>query len=294
MRSHSQTVSRGGLQMRGAFALLSIFASVPKMARAFTGTGRQHKIRCNIMVRQPGIRDMPARPLLMSSIGHDDNDNRRKEEEKSKFSWRDVLPPAPEDQLALSGDIGSLFLYSFLDHSLNDMYVDMINSQDYVVPSTAGAAGSFDGDAAAAAAHTQLPVWYDAAHSAFGPLTTKVLPVMHAAYAPAISTAGGAAVLLSTAWLVSGYVTGAFLYRNTLECSTSRALWVAGRTWVIASAIMVAVALFSDQFQGLCDCVRTPSLGGLTNTDGEFIFSSLSVLVAWRYILSSMLGYGER
>lgn len=226
----------------------------------------------------------------MSSIGHDDDNNRRQDDEP-KFSWRDVIPPPPEDELAISGDIGALFLYSFLDHFLNDMYVDMINAQDYAVPSTAGAVGSFDGDTAAVAAHTQLPVWYDPWHSAFGPLSTKVLPVMHAAYAPAISTAGGAAVLLSVTWLASGYLTGAFLYRNTLECSTTRALSVAGKTWVIASAIMVGVALFSDHFQGVCDCVRTPSLGGLTKTDAEFIFSSLSVIVAWRYILSSMLGY---
>eukprot|EP00567_Pseudictyota_dubia_P007349 CAMPEP_0197437862 /NCGR_PEP_ID=MMETSP1175-20131217/5003_1 /TAXON_ID=1003142 /ORGANISM="Triceratium dubium, Strain CCMP147" /LENGTH=285 /DNA_ID=CAMNT_0042967485 /DNA_START=237 /DNA_END=1091 /DNA_ORIENTATION=+ len=282
-KTHSCAALRRYPRGLTALALAPIVIKAPKMVCAFTGTGRQNKIGIIGKVgHRPASHVKFPSSLHMSSIGQDNNDkDRRQDEQRAKFSWKDVLPPPPEDQLAMSGDVGALFLYSFLDHTLNDLYVDMINAQDYAIPSTAGAAGSFDGDTTAAAAHTQLPVWYDAAHSAFGPLSTKVLPVLHAAYAPAISTAGGAAVLLTTVWLVSGYFTGAFLYKNTLGCKTSKALLVAGQTWFIAAAMMVAAALFSDQLQGLCNCLRTPSLGGLTKTDGEFIFSSLGTLVAW-------------
>jgi hypothetical protein len=100
-----------------------------------------------------------------------------------------------------------------------------------------------------------------------------------------------ASVLLCSAWFVSGYFTGAFRFKNTMECSPSKAIVVTGKTWILSSLIMLAIAWGSDSFIGCVDCLHKSV--GITKADADYIFDSLSVLLLWRYILSSFFGYDD-
>jgi len=193
---------------------------------------------------------------------------------------KSILPPPPEDQLIMSGDILALFIYSFMDHSMNDMYLTMVQSGGVDQATMLDPLGDFT------AFH--LPVWFDQLNSAMTPehLLT-IMSVANINYSPSLSTAGLASVVMSTCWLLSGWINQAFCFQNTLDCNTARMLWITGKTWIMSCALMVAVALAGD---AACDCLRTPSLGGLTKADADYIFDSLTVLITWRFMVSAMLG----
>jgi len=267
-------------------------------------------------VRSSSRSAVPLRPLHMSSIERDvpqDNtapapptaekddapttvanaivsglqqNSRGDNKHEEPFDFKKFLPEPPEDQLAMSGDIVALFVYAFMDHFLNDLMASAMASND-----SAMAAAVDPETATQLAMSTSIPVWYDVsqhAGSAFNGVS--VLPSLgYVPYAPAISTAGTSAVILISSWLLTGWFTGAFLYKNTLECSVSKAVAVAGKTWVSATVITAGIALASDAW---CDCVTNPSLGGLTKADADFLFGTLSVLGMWRFVLASMLGSG--
>lgn len=201
--------------------------------------------------------------------------SRGDKQKKEPFDVKKYLPPPPEDQLAMSGDIIALFVYAFLDHFLNDLMASALASAD-----SATAAAIDPETATQLAMSTAIPVWNG----------VSVLPALgYVPYAPAISTAGTSAVILVSSWLLTGWITGAFLYKNTLECSVQKAVAIVGRTWISATVITVGIALASDAW---CDCATNPSLGGLTKADADFIFGSLSVLAMWRFVLGSILGNG--
>lgn len=54
---------------------------------------------------------------------------------------------------------------------------------------------------------------------------------------------------------------------------------------------MLGIALGSDSLIGSVDCLHKSV--GLTKADADYIFDSLSVLLMWRFILSSFLGYDD-
>ena len=264
-------------------------------------------------IRSSSSRSAPlSSPLHMSSIERDDppapptagekddaptttaskivsglqKNSRGDKQNKEPFDVKKYLPPPPEDQLAMSGDIIALFVYAFLDHFLNDLMASTLASVD------SGTAAAIDPETATQLAmSTAIPVWYDVAAHAGTPFNgVSVLPALgYVPYAPAISTAGTSAVILVSSWLFTGWITGAFLYKNTLECSVQKAVAIVGRTWISATVITVGIALASDAW---CDCATNPSLGGLTKADADFIFGSLSVLAMWRFVLGSILGNG--
>lgn len=195
---------------------------------------------------------------------------------------KDRLPPPLEDQLTLSGDIASLFIYSFLDHSMNDLYVETIQNSGVDSAKNLDPTNEYG-----IAAH--IPVWFDHAHTMIqqDQLLT-LLSIPHVNYAPALQTAGMASILMTSCWLFCGWLSGAFLFQNTLECHTTRMLYVTGKTWLMTAASLVFLALASDWMQ-TADMVNPP-LGGLTKADGDYIFDSLTVLVTWRFMVSMMLG----
>lgn len=193
---------------------------------------------------------------------------------------KDLLPPPPEDQLVMSGDVFALFVYTFMDHSMNEMYIDMARSGHVDHARTLDPLGEL--------ANSQIPVWFDQIHSTMTP--DHLLTLISTAnfnYSPSLSTAGLASVVMTTCWLFSGWINQAFIFKNTLECNTARMLWITGKTWIMSCALVVAIALAGD---AACDCLRTPSLGGLTKADAYFIFDSLTVLISWRFMVSAMLG----
>lgn len=236
--------------------------------------------------------------LLMSSIDRDDNDLIEKFQ-----SWvGSKLPPPPEDQLSFGGDIGSIFLYTFLDHAVNGINEDYLNSPEVLVSKSASAAieSSFAASVdllsnsfTQTTAGSSFPVWFDVTSSApFGsiPLSSALPITHHIHYAPAIETAGMASVLLASTWMICGYFTGAFQLKNTLGCNLSKALTVTVFNWFFTCVIMFAIAYSSDYFVGGYDCLHKSV--GVTKADGDFILDSLSVLLVWRFTLNSMLGYG--
>lgn len=195
----------------------------------------------------------------------------------SDNDWKDSLPPSPEDQLIMTGDIVALFVYSFLDHSLNEQFVLATQQGNTQLWDPFGELAS-----------SQIPVWFDAIHSTQSQeyiLSILNLPQIY--YSPIINTAGAASVLITSAWLLSGWLSGAFLFRNTLECKTTRALVKTFQTWAWTCVVMVAVCGASNHFFGGMDGMA------LTKADADYIFDSFTVLVTWRFLVSLMLGYRD-
>mmetsp|Transcript_23503 Transcript_23503/g.49627 ORF Transcript_23503/g.49627 Transcript_23503/m.49627 type:complete len:314 (+) Transcript_23503:125-1066(+) len=229
-------------------------------------------------------------PLQMSSIPDEDDLLSPPElllkkvtSQITKFQ-KQILPPLPEDHLALSGDVVALFVYSYLDHIVNQLYLQAIAID---LPE------SIISTATDPESPTSLPVWYDLSHVREFPhwlIHTSPIPPP---YAPAIAHPGLAFVTISTCWILSGYFSGAFLHKNTLECPASRAITVTGKTWVAMAVLMVALALGSDAMWGMLDGVNPlsePARGGLTKADADFIFDSLTVLAFWRFFFHWLLG----
>lgn len=238
--------------------------------------------------------------LKMSSIDHDNDDETLA---RKIQSWvESTLPPPPEDQISFAGDIGSIFLYTSLDHIVNGMYDEWLNSPDVLVSKSASAAieASFSATSDLANSITQepftgnsFPVWFDLKNSApFGniPLSSSLPISHHIQYSPALDTAGMAAVLLASSWMVCGYFTGAFNFKNTLECSPNRAIIAVTKNWFFTVLLMFVIAYASDTFVGCVDCLHKSV--GLTKADEDFILDSLSVLLVWRFTLNNALGYG--
>lgn len=217
-------------------------------------------------------------PRSMSSLPDDSSTNKQP---KQPQHWRDMLPPGPEDQLTMTGDILALFVYSFLDHSMNGAYQDMVEHR-VGDPSVLDPAGEL-------VAH-QVPVWFDSVNSMESSEHLLALLGMPAvSYSPILGTAGISAVLLTACWLLSGYLHQAFLFQNTLQCRTDKVLTVTLQAWITTCMLMVGLAMASHYVCPTC------SLSGLTLTkaDADYIFDSLTVLLMWRFIVSWMLGYSR-
>lgn len=245
------------------------------------------------------FREAMTSELQMSSLEQDPEESGIKFKEfLSKMRKIKLeLPPPPEDQISMVGDIASIFLYSFLDHFMTYLYDDFLNSPSAVNTISAPAALEYFAAATSEISGTPtssaLPVWFDTVSSApFGiiPLTTSLPLHHHVSYAPIISSAGMASVVLCSTWLACGYMTGAFRFSNTLG-STQRALAVTAVTWFATVMVVTALAYGSDVLVGNMDQLHYTV--GLTKADVDFIFDSLSVLLVWRFLWSSIFGSGE-
>ncbi|CAB9502122.1 FR47-like protein [Seminavis robusta] len=226
-------------------------------------------------------------------------------QQRQQRNWKqNWLPEPPEDQLTLAGDVASLFLYSFMDHFLNDVYLtSLLKSSD----SAAEAAKSLD------TTSLPLPVWVDSTalgtqtvdHLLLTDLQSRVLPHFST---PLLASAGMASVSLASCWLLAGILHQAFHFRNTLDCPTDRAIAVTGQTWITSSIFLIALTCISQHMAGgaavdIQDVstsvlmtqgrVLTPIeewLSVLTRTDIQYIVDSLGVLLTWRFMISFLLG----
>ena len=225
-----------------------------------------------VPVRVPGpwTSNSFVTPRLKSSI--EGNDDSNEESSSQIIKWvedlKEQLPKAPEDSMALSGDIGALFLYSYFDHFANHAY------SKYIVLSHEAAVKEYGPNS----------VWLDhnALPAVLEPLHWSDLPC----YSTALTHAGICSVLMVTTWLISGYINGAFLFENTVMCDARRSLVVTGRSWVMSCALMIGFAMI---YNTVCGCPSSHSIAlSLTRTDADFIFDSLSVLVTWRFVINSI------
>jgi len=214
--------------------------------------------------------------LKMSSIPGDDEDNRgmsRKQRSERGFMaelsevFYKKLPPFPENTIILGGDVGWLFFYSFLDHSLHDLFVAATASQE---PNIVGIHAAWIDV-------MNKPAEFMAASAEYG---------MAEPYSPALALPGICAVMFATLWLLNGYFQESFAFKNTVTCDTHTAVKVAGKLWVTTAIGMLAIAYASDAM-GLAGLQH--QVGGLTQTDLDFVLSSLPVMVCWRWMVAWIL-----
>ena len=230
--------------------------------------------------------------LLMSSIPEDeDNFNNTPFFNLPNINMKDLLvdfklPPLPEDHFALSGDIVVLFVYSYIDHTINGLF-SQASQMD--LPELVKA--TLD-----PTTYAPVPAWFDpyqiTEHGHWLLQNSVENP-----YSPAIAASGLAFVSISFCWIVCGMFTQAFQMRNTLECDSSDALLVVGKTWVLTSLLMVGLTWGSDSLWHQIDLIHpqsAPARGGMTISDADFIFDSLTTLAFWRMLYNIMLGYNRK
>ncbi|KAL3757435.1 hypothetical protein ACHAWU_006642 [Discostella pseudostelligera] len=199
-----------------------------------------------------------------------------------------------------------------MDHTVNEMYAQLATTKsDIIISSTSSSSSAVElldavttststvitsttAMVAAAPGIQHLPVWFDTTHlQTFG---SNWLAITHidTPYAPAIASSGLAFVCITTSWLLCGYISGAFLHRNTIECNPTQAMIVTFQTWIGTALLMILLALGSDKLWSALDTINALSpqaRGGLTKADADYIFDSLSVLGFWRFMLNWFLGY---
>lgn len=191
------------------------------------------------------------------------------------------LPPAPEDQFVLIGDLLSLFVYSFSDHFVCQ------DLASFFLPGSTTDSVTLD-----QALGGHQPVWLDATSSYHSHVLHVLLhdaTVTH--YSPLLQPTGLAACALASCWLLAGWWHRAFLYRNTLSCSTPHTLRVTARAWLTACLLLTAAVGISSY--ALTGTSYEYWWQAYTRGDLDYIWDSLTVLCVWRYMASSMLGSGE-
>lgn len=177
------------------------------------------------------------------------------------------------------------------DHYLNSPETVITKSAISAIETSAAAQSELSSSFMTNDSGGSLPVWFDPLSSApYGnvPLNSALPIEHHITYAPAISSAGSASVLLCSIWMLCGYITEVFCFKNTVECSRSQAILVTTKTWILSSIIMMMIAYTSDILLGSIDSLH--KITGLSRVDADFILDSLSVLLVWRFILSSFFG----
>jgi hypothetical protein len=230
---------------------------------------------------------------FMSDIPQD-NEMKSAAEEKGPFDELvGYLPPPPEDQFTMTGDIAVLFQYSYIGHSIDD-YV--VNS---VFDSSESAREAIQTlDPLQEVVHMQTPVWLD--HSS--PQLTDQIISMNAQgtllnhWGPLFSSAGLCSVALCSCWLLAGYLHRAFLFENSLDCDTPTALQKTLETWITMVVMMVGLTFGSNALVGQTPLLQT-WLGChcldfvLTKDDMLLLLDSASVLFAWRYMANTIAQY---
>ncbi|VEU37615.1 unnamed protein product [Pseudo-nitzschia multistriata] len=212
---------------------------------------------------------------------------------KKKY-WK--LPPAPEDQFIMTGDIFTLFLYAFTSHSINDAIVGgLLEDPSLTIPEAVR-----ELDPLQTVVKLQTPVWVDLASNPNVPFGNP--SVDHALEVTAreslmnhwgilLSTEGSACVALCTCWLVAGYLHRSFSFDNSTYCGGDKALTKTVETWATAALLLAWCAAGAEGLAGhfpalqalVCGQCHPPSQVVLTQSDLLFVVDSLTVLIAWRW-----------
>eukprot|EP00980_Cylindrotheca_fusiformis_P022184 scaffold9078_cov129-Cylindrotheca_fusiformis.AAC.9 len=202
------------------------------------------------------------------------------------------LPPPPEDQFTMTGDIGVLFLYSFMGHALDDYVVKSVfDSSD----SARQAIETLD--PLQEVVHIQTPVWLDSTPQ----LTDQIISLnaqetLMKTWGPLFSSAGVSSIALCSCWLLAGYLHRSFSYENSIDCDAASALQKTLVTWVTMIGILALLTLGSNALVG-----QTPLLQAwvgchcldflFTKDDMLFLVDSGTVLFAWRYMANIIAQY---
>lgn len=282
---------------------------------------------------------LPQSPPGTTTGGnHNNNNDEEKNNPLSRFFldqqvhgdkswWGRFIPPPPEDQFVMSGDICVLFLYAFTSHSLNDYIVNsMLQRNDMTVLQAVHSL-----DPMGEVVNTQMPSWVQSQNqlAVDHVLSVNAQETLLNHWGPLFSTEGSACVALCTCWLIAGWLHRAFLFQNSVDCTTDKALSKTVETWLSTCVLMVALAMATtavvdhipalqtllcvpcsaaraaangvtgmdgtvdatsgELLLGTASAVTTSSLLALTKADTMFIVDSMSVLIAWRFMANKML-----
>ena len=231
---------------------------------------------------------------------------------------RNLTPPPMEDQWTLMGDLGSLVLYSITSHSINDLMVKgILDSSDSLQKAVESLDPTGDVFTTSNSIHMlQVPVWHDAnSVEVMNSITTSIInDKMMQHWGPMFGMTGASAVILCSFWMFAGWLTRAFLFENTLECSTVKALQTTVSTWLVTLFLISLTAWtanhyivptwinfqemhvpFSSYYHShatvVNDLGQIPAL--YTGSDWIFVTDCVSVLLAWRFMASMFWGYSN-
>ena len=219
--------------------------------------------------------------LFLSDFPEQPPEKRKQQQKQRKEDWPiEFLPPAPEDELVMMGDLFSLAIFGFSDHFLTNALARLFTHRLDSMYKIYHASATIDSQH-----YYHAPVWLDCTDNAHTvnvmQLTLQDRLVTH--YSPLMESTGVAICLLMTAWLLAGWVHGAFLFKHTLQCSPRVALMQTVKTWVTSSLLVFGV---------LCLSSSSPEWEVLPG-DVSFVVGSLSALVLWRFLASWILGTGK-
>eukprot|EP00816_Leptocylindrus_hargravesii_P005443 CAMPEP_0196821062 /NCGR_PEP_ID=MMETSP1362-20130617/77635_1 /TAXON_ID=163516 /ORGANISM="Leptocylindrus danicus, Strain CCMP1856" /LENGTH=260 /DNA_ID=CAMNT_0042200125 /DNA_START=120 /DNA_END=899 /DNA_ORIENTATION=- len=210
--------------------------------------------------------------ILKSSLEEDPSDNaanvNASKNENSKLldalKEKIKLPKSPEDGTVISGDVGAIFLYSYIDHFANNAYSKYLTLEHNMNAESYGA-------------HA---IWLDRTlnHGYLPPTLEPLVSGSTPCYSNMLHSPGICAVMMVSTWAVAGYFTGAFLFENTVMCDLRRAVVTTGKTWMVACALMLGIVVTGN---AMCGCPLHQGQFTLTKTDADYIFDSMSVLVTW-------------
>ena len=232
-------------------------------------------------------------------------DSQKTEKEESSSLLADLkswMPPPPEDQFIMTGDIFVLFLYAFTSHYLNNFVVDSVISNSDTIQEALSTL-----DPAGEVTSLQHPVWVaaDQPQIVQSVLTLNAQDSLLNHWGPLFSTAGSACVALCTCWLIAGWWHRAFLFQNSLDCEPSQALVKTIQAWTSMVVLMMLLVLASNTLvtqmpsewmqaisaaPTLTPTPTTPT-AFLTKADMMFLVDSASVLIAWRYMANAMMKF---
>jgi len=195
-----------------------------------------------------------AGTVFQSDVPSDSNNNAVSNLARN-FKDRLKLPPAPEDQFIMTGDIAILFLYVFTSHSINDSVVKgLLDNPHMTIPEAVTELDPFHD-----LVSLQHPVWVDLASNPnvpFGnPALERALEVsaresLMNHWGPLLSTEGSACVALCTCWLIAGWFHRAFMFDTTTYCASDHALTKTLQTWLTSALLLAVCATGTDWLVG--------------------------------------------
>lgn len=209
---------------------------------------------------------------------------------------KSLIPPPPEDQFIMIGDVAVLSLYAFTSHYLNNFVVDSVISHSDSIQHALSTL-----DPTGEVTSLQQPVWvsvdqYDVVQNVLT-LAAKENLLNH--WGPLFSTAGSAYVALCTCWLLAGWWHRAFLFQNSLECDTGAALVKTIETWVSMALLMIVLAMACNELITVVPAGMVHQIVGsamvdhvdyvMTKADSMFLIDSMTVLIAWRFMANSFM-----
>ncbi|KAL3932874.1 MAG: hypothetical protein SGARI_003846 [Bacillariaceae sp.] len=137
-----------------------------------------------------------------------------------------------------------LFFYSYTSHSINDFIVNSVLRD----PHTSILQAVHSLDPMGEVVNTQIPSWVETQNTL---AVDKVLSVnaqemLLNHWGPLFSTEGMACVSLCSCWLLAGWIHRAFLFQNSVDCTTDKALAKTLETWVSTCVMMIALAMAAN------------------------------------------------